>query len=117
MLKKTPLHDLHAELGASFTDFAGWSMPLRYTSELAEHHAVRTIAGIFDLTHMGEIELSGPEAGRALDHPIAMAYLPTGRSAPGTEVLVDIRGSKEPAQVVELPFYRRQACPPQENRS
>ncbi|SCK09462.1 Glycine/serine hydroxymethyltransferase [Streptomyces sp. SceaMP-e96] len=42
MLKKTPLHDLHAELGASFTDFAGWSMPLRYTSELAEHHAVRT---------------------------------------------------------------------------
>ncbi|MEI5135972.1 glycine cleavage T C-terminal barrel domain-containing protein [Streptomyces libani] len=109
MLKKTPLHDLHAELGASFTDFAGWSMPLRYTSELAEHHAVRTTAGIFDLTHRGEIELSGPEAGRALDHAIAMAYLPTGRSAPGTEVLVDIRGSKEPAQIVELPFYRRRA--------
>ncbi|MET8249039.1 glycine cleavage system aminomethyltransferase GcvT [Streptomyces sp. NPDC005202] len=70
MSKKTPLHDIHMELGASFTDFAGWSMPLRYTSELVEHHAVRTTAGIFDLTHMGEIELSGPEAGRALDHAL-----------------------------------------------
>ncbi|MGW1255519.1 glycine cleavage system aminomethyltransferase GcvT [Streptomyces sp. NPDC002513] len=70
MSKKTPLHGIHAELGASFTDFAGWSMPLRYTSELAEHHAVRTTAGIFDLTHMGEIELSGPEVGRALDHAL-----------------------------------------------
>jgi aminomethyltransferase len=70
MSKKTPLHNIHVELGASFTDFAGWSMPLRYTSELAEHHAVRTAAGIFDLTHMGEIELSGPEAGRALDHAL-----------------------------------------------
>ncbi|MFF8919294.1 glycine cleavage system aminomethyltransferase GcvT [Streptomyces sp. NPDC015032] len=70
MPKKTPLHDIHTRLGASFTDFAGWSMPLRYTSELAEHHAVRTTAGIFDLTHMGEIEVSGPEVGRALDHAL-----------------------------------------------
>ncbi|MFE7213992.1 glycine cleavage system aminomethyltransferase GcvT [Streptomyces sp. NPDC057611] len=70
MSKKTPLHDIHAEFGASFTDFAGWSMPLRYTSELAEHHAVRTAAEIFDLTHLGEIELSGPEVGRALDHTL-----------------------------------------------
>lgn len=70
MSKKTPLHDIHTELGASFTDFAGWSMPLRYTSELAEHHAIRTTAGITDLTHMGEIELSGPEVGRALDHAL-----------------------------------------------
>lgn len=46
-------------------------MPLRYTSELAEHQAVRTTAGIFDLSHMGEIELSGPEAGRALDYALA----------------------------------------------
>ncbi|MET7761382.1 glycine cleavage system aminomethyltransferase GcvT [Streptomyces sp. NPDC005393] len=70
MSRKTPLHDIHVELGASFTDFAGWAMPLRYTSELAEHHAVRTAAGVFDLTHMGEIELSGPEVGRALDHAL-----------------------------------------------
>ena len=70
MAKKTPLHEIHAQLGASFTDFAGWSMPLRYSSELAEHHAVRTSAGIFDLTHMGEIELTGPDAGRALDYAL-----------------------------------------------
>ncbi|PRX47155.1 aminomethyltransferase [Prauserella shujinwangii] len=65
---KTPLHDVHAELGASFTDFAGWQMPVRYTSELAEHRAVREAAGLFDLSHMGEIELTGPGAAAALDH-------------------------------------------------
>ncbi|GAA2029833.1 glycine cleavage system aminomethyltransferase GcvT [Catenulispora yoronensis] len=64
------MHDLHAALGATFTDFAGWSMPVRYTSELDEHHAVRKAAGLFDLTHMGEIELSGPEVGRALDYAL-----------------------------------------------
>ncbi|WP_432097363.1 glycine cleavage T C-terminal barrel domain-containing protein [Streptomyces sp. bgisy100] len=71
MSKKTPLHAVHTELGATFTDCGGWSMPLRYTSELAEHHAVRTTAGLFDLTHLGEVEVSGPEAGRALDHALA----------------------------------------------
>jgi aminomethyltransferase len=59
---------VHTELGASFTDFAGWNMPVRYGSELAEHRAVREAAGIFDLSHMGEIEVSGPEAARALDY-------------------------------------------------
>ncbi|MEV0680572.1 glycine cleavage system aminomethyltransferase GcvT [Actinosynnema sp. NPDC050436] len=68
--RRTPLHAEHEALGAQFTDFAGWRMPLRYDSELAEHHAVRTSAGLFDLTHMGEIVLSGPEAGRALDHAL-----------------------------------------------
>jgi aminomethyltransferase len=66
----SPLHEVHAKLGASFTDFAGWSMPLRYGSELAEHKAVREAAGLFDLSHMGEIELTGPEAGRALDYAL-----------------------------------------------
>ena len=63
----TPLHDVHIALGATLTSFAGWSMPLRYTSDVAEHHAVRQSAGIFDLCHMGEIEVSGPGAGAALD--------------------------------------------------
>jgi len=66
----SPLHDVHTKLGASFTDFAGWSMPLRYGSELAEHKAVREAAGLFDLSHMGEIELTGPEAARALDYAL-----------------------------------------------
>ncbi len=66
-MTNTPLHDVHVALGATFTSFAGWSMPLRYTSDVAEHHAVRQTAGIFDLCHMGEIEVSGPGAGAALD--------------------------------------------------
>jgi aminomethyltransferase len=75
--KRTALHQIHQQLGASFTDFAGWSMPLRYSSELAEHAAVRSRAGLFDLSHMGEIEVLGPEAGAALDvalvgHPSAI---------------------------------------------
>ncbi|HEV2781023.1 MAG TPA: glycine cleavage system aminomethyltransferase GcvT [Actinophytocola sp.] len=70
MSTPSPLHEVHQRLGASFTDFAGWTMPLRYGSELAEHRAVREAAGIFDLSHMGEIELTGPEAGRALDYAL-----------------------------------------------
>ncbi|GAA1537657.1 glycine cleavage system aminomethyltransferase GcvT [Nocardioides humi] len=68
--RRTLLHDVHAALGASFTDFAGWQMPVRYGSETAEHRAVRATAGLFDLTHMGEIELTGPGAGAALDHAL-----------------------------------------------
>ncbi|NUS00334.1 MAG: glycine cleavage system aminomethyltransferase GcvT [Kribbellaceae bacterium] len=67
---RTPLHAEHQRLGASFTDFAGWLMPVRYSSDIAEHAAVRTKAGLFDLSHMGEIELTGSEAGLALDHSL-----------------------------------------------
>ena len=63
----SPLHKAHVDAGATFTDFAGWQMPVRYSSDLAEHHAVRTAAGLFDLSHMGEILVLGPEAGAALD--------------------------------------------------
>ncbi|GAB6939313.1 glycine cleavage system aminomethyltransferase GcvT [Isoptericola variabilis] len=65
--KTTPLHDEHVALGASLTGFGGWEMPLRYTSDLAEHRAVREAAGLFDLSHMGEIHLEGPGSGAALD--------------------------------------------------
>jgi aminomethyltransferase len=65
--RHTPLTSVHSELGASLTDFAGWLMPLRYRSETAEHTAVRTAAGIFDLSHMGELVVSGPDAPAALD--------------------------------------------------
>lgn len=70
MTRHTPLYDLHVELGASFTDFGGWSMPVRYGSELAEHRAVREAAGLFDLSHMGEVWVSGPEAAAALDYAL-----------------------------------------------
>ena len=69
--RTSPLHEAHTRAGASFTDFAGWQMPVRYSSDLAEHHAVRTAAGLFDLSHMGEIVLIGPEAGEALDYALA----------------------------------------------
>ena len=55
----TPLRERHEALGASFTDFGGWQMPVRYTSDLAEHHAVRRSAGIFDISHMAEFLVTG----------------------------------------------------------
>jgi aminomethyltransferase len=75
-LRRTPLTSVHEQLGASLTDFAGWLMPLRYGSETAEHNAVRTAAGIFDLSHMGELAVSGPEAAAALDY--ALTGTPSG---------------------------------------
>jgi aminomethyltransferase len=67
----SPLHDVHVGLGASFTDFAGWQMPVRYSSELEEHRAVRTAAGLFDLSHMAEIIFTGPGSGAALDFALS----------------------------------------------
>ncbi len=63
----SPLLDAHMEVGARLTDFAGWQMPLRFTSDLEEHEAVRTSAGIFDLSHMGQVEVIGPDAAAVLD--------------------------------------------------
>ncbi|MEH6377123.1 glycine cleavage system aminomethyltransferase GcvT [Streptomyces sp. KLMMK] len=65
--RRTALDALHRELGATMTDFAGWDMPLRYGSERDEHVAVRTRAGLFDLSHMGEITVTGPQAAALLD--------------------------------------------------
>lgn len=67
----SPLDAVHRAAGASFTDFAGWQMPVRYSSDLAEHHAVRTQAGLFDLSHMAEIRLDGPGSAAALDYALA----------------------------------------------
>jgi aminomethyltransferase len=66
----TALYEEHQKLGASFTDFGGWQMPLKYQSELAEHHAVRQAAGLFDLSHMGEVWVTGPDAGKFLDYAL-----------------------------------------------
>jgi aminomethyltransferase len=68
--RRTALDAVHRALGATMTDFAGWDMPLRYGSERDEHQAVRTKAGLFDLSHMGEITVTGPQAGQALDHAL-----------------------------------------------
>jgi aminomethyltransferase len=80
--RRTALDALHRALGATMTDFAGWDMPLRYGSERDEHNAVRTRAGLFDLSHMGEITATGPQAAEALDYALVghLSALATGRA-------------------------------------
>lgn len=67
-LKRTPLRDFHAAHGARLVDFAGWEMPVQYRSILEEHKAVRRTAGLFDVSHMGEVEVKGPGALGFLNH-------------------------------------------------
>ncbi len=76
------MHGVHERLGAVMISFAGWRMPLRYASETAEHHAVRRAAGLFDLSHMGEIVVAGPGAGAALDYALTghLSALRPGRA-------------------------------------
>ncbi len=69
-LQRTPLHDLHRELGARLVPFAGYEMPVQYRSILDEHRAVRTAVGLFDLSHMGELELRGSGAVDFLRHAL-----------------------------------------------
>ncbi|MDI3386109.1 glycine cleavage system aminomethyltransferase GcvT [Streptomyces sp. B-S-A8] len=78
----TALDALHRSLGATMTDFAGWDMPLRYGSERDEHNAVRTAAGLFDLSHMGEITVTGVQAADLLDHALVgnMGSIKPGRA-------------------------------------
>jgi aminomethyltransferase len=61
-LKRTPLYSCHAELGAKLVDFAGWEMPVQYDGVIDEHRAVRTAAGMFDVSHMGEVRVRGAGA-------------------------------------------------------
>jgi len=67
-LKRTPLRDFHAAHGGRLVDFAGWEMPVQYRSILEEHKAVRRAAGLFDVSHMGEVDVQGPDAARFLNH-------------------------------------------------
>ena len=84
-LRRTPLTGVHERLGATLTGFAGWLMPLRYGSETAEHTAVRTAAGLFDLSHMGEITVTGPGRGRGPRLRAGRAAVGAARRAgPGT---------------------------------
>ncbi|MCX2967408.1 MULTISPECIES: glycine cleavage system aminomethyltransferase GcvT [Streptomyces] len=80
--RRTALDAVHRALGATMTDFAGWDMPLRYASERDEHQAVRTRAGLFDLSHMGEIAVTGPQAGELLDYALVgnLGALKPGRA-------------------------------------
>jgi len=70
-LKQTALHAVHLQAGAKMMDFGGWDMPLAYGSQLQEHHAVRRAAGVFDVSHMCNIDISGPDATTFLRHLLA----------------------------------------------
>ena len=65
-LQRTPLHAAHERLGARMTAFAGWSMPVQYSGIIAEHRAVRTAAGLFDVSHMGELDCTGAGAAACI---------------------------------------------------
>ena len=66
-LRKTPLNAVHRGLGAKMVDFGGWDMPVQYSGIIDEHNAVRNSVGLFDVSHMGEIEIRGPEAAKLVD--------------------------------------------------
>ena len=80
-LQRTPLRDFHAAHGARLVDFAGWEMPVQYRSILEEHKAVRRAAGLFDVSHMGEVDVRGPQALAFLEHLVTneVARLHPGR--------------------------------------
>ncbi len=71
MGKRTPLYDLHVSMGGKIVDFAGWDMPIHYGSQIEEHHQVRNDAGMFDVSHMTVIDLSGPSVTAFLRYLLA----------------------------------------------
>ena len=79
-LRRTPLYECHVEEGARLVDFAGWEMPVQYAGVREEHMAVRESAGIFDVSHMGQIETSGPQALELLQRLLSndLAAIPPG---------------------------------------
>jgi aminomethyltransferase len=80
-LRRTPLHDAHRRLGARMVEFAGFSMPVQYSSIIEEHRAVRRAAGLFDVSHMGQIRLQGPAALETAERLVTrpLASLRAGR--------------------------------------
>jgi aminomethyltransferase len=92
-LLKVSLNDLHIELGARMVPFAGYSMPVQYPAGLmAEHHHTRTAAGLFDVSHMGQLRLVGPDAAAAFESlmPVDVIDLPVGKQRYG--LLLNIEG-------------------------
>lgn len=101
-LLHTPLHGRHVELGARMVPFAGWEMPVQYAGVIAEHRAVRTDAGVFDVSHMGELEVEGP---RALDLLQSTLSNDLGRISPG-EAQYTLLTNEDGGIVDDLIAYR-----------
>jgi glycine hydroxymethyltransferase len=104
-LKRTPLYEVHKAMGAKMAPFAGWEMPVWYTSVSEEHRAVREAAGLFDVAHMGVFEVTGPHATALLDTVLSnyVAWLEDGQSCYG--YLLDPDGNV----IDDVMVYRRRA--------
>jgi aminomethyltransferase len=103
-LKETPLSAAHHKLGARMVDFAGWNMPVQYQSIVAEHKAVRSSAGLFDVSHMGEFSISGAGAAEFVQHMIANDLEKLG--APNTALYTQFV-NESGGTVDDLIVYRR----------
>jgi aminomethyltransferase len=101
--RASPLRDAHVELGAKLTEFAGWDMPLQYAGIVAEHRVVRSSAGVFDVSHLGKLLVSGPEASAAIAATVSasVAELEPGRARYGL-VLADDAGCIDDVFVYRL---------------
>ena len=104
-LKRSRLYESHRALGASMVEFAGWEMPVRYGSIMEEHRAVRERVGLFDISHMGVLEVSGPRATRFLDllYSNYVPWIGSGESQYG--YLLDTDGNV----IDDIMLYRRDA--------
>ncbi|MCP4541503.1 MAG: glycine cleavage system aminomethyltransferase GcvT [Chloroflexi bacterium] len=104
-LKRTPLYEIHKDMGAKLVPFAGWEMPVWYTSVSDEHRAVREAAGLFDVAHMGVFQVEGPHATAFLDTVLSnyAAWLEDGQSC--YNFLLDTDGNV----IDDLIIYRRRA--------
>src|SRR2546421_192211 len=91
-LLRTPLHDRHVALGARMVPFAGWEMPVQYEGVIAEHKAVRSDCGVFDVSHMGEFEVEGPRATERLGLPAAHQFTFAEGEIDGIHCLVNRTG-------------------------
>ena len=129
-LKRTPLRDFHAAHGGRLVDFAGWEMPVQYRSILEEHKAVRRAAGLFDVSHMGEVDVRGPDAAKFLNRlvtndvaklfPGRVLYSPMCYPNGGVvdDLLVYLRGAEDFFLCInagnidkDLAWIREQAAP------
>lgn len=99
-MKTVPLHEVHVQLGAKIVPFAGFEMPVRYSTDMEEHHAVRNRVGIFDVSHMGEFRITGPkaldliqkvsanDASKLFDGKVQYSYLPNADGGVVDDLLV-----------------------------
>lgn len=101
----TALYEQHKKAGASFTDFGGWQMPSSTNPELAEHHAVRNAAGLFDLSHMGEVWVTGPQAAAFLDYALVGKMSAVAEGKAKYSLICDADGGI----IDDLITYRRSA--------